>query len=105
MDIRSNYGRKTIIFNIRTSIRCFAKSKEIHCLINAGFGLIGADWNKKEVEEALKNAETIEIGGQQCKSMGHALVCIPKNAKKQSDLYFFESDKEKVDYYEKLLKE
>ena len=39
------------------------------------------------------------------KALGHALVCIPKNAKKQSDLYFFQSDEEKVDYYEKLLKE
>ena len=46
-----------------------------------------------------------ESGGQQYKSIGHVLVCIPKNAKKQSDLYFFESDKEKVDYYEKLSKE
>ena len=23
------------------------------------------------------------------RALGHALVCIPKNAKKQSDLYFF----------------
>ena len=96
---------KRLFLTLEQALDVLPKSKEIHCFINAGFGLVGADWNKKEVEEALKNAETIEIGGQQCKSMGHALVCIPKNAKKQSDLYFFESDKEKIDYYEKLSKE
>ena len=96
---------KRLFLTLEQALDVLPKSEEIHCFVNAGFGLIGADWNKDKVKEALKNAENIEIGGEQCKALGHALVCIPKNAKKQSDLYFFQSDKEKVDYYEKLLKE
>ena len=96
---------KRLFLTLEQALDILPKSEEIHCFVNASFGLIGADWNRKKVEETLKNAETIDIGGEHCKALGHALVCIPKNAKKQSDLYFFQSDKEKVDYYEKLLKE
>ena len=94
-----------LFLTLEQALDVLPKGKEIHCFINDGLGLIGADWNKEKVKDALKNAEIIEIGGEQCKALGHALVCIPQNAKKQSDLYFFQSDKEKVDYYEKLLKE
>lgn len=96
---------KRLFLTLEQALDVLPKSEEIHCFVNAGFGLIGADWNKDRVKETLEDAENIEIGGEQCKALGHALVCIPKNAKKLSDLYFFQSDKEKVDYYEKLLKE
>lgn len=94
-----------LFLTLEQALDVLPQDKEIHCFVNTPFGLIGADWSKQKVREALENAETIEIGGEQCKSLSHALVCIPRNAKKQSDLYFFQSDKEKIDYYETLLKE
>lgn len=77
----------------------------IHCFMDSGFALVGADWVKETVINALTEAERIEIGGEQCKALGHALVCVPKGAKYQSDLYFFESRVDKIDYYEELLGE
>lgn len=94
-----------LYLTLEQALDILPKGNQIHCFVNTPFGLIGADWDKQKVKETLENAETVEIGGEQCKSIGHALVCIPKNAQKQSDLYFFQSDKAKVDYYEKLLKE
>ena len=93
------------ILTIEQAIDILPQKEQIHCFINAGFGLVGADWNKEKVVEALKCAEVVEIGGEQCKALKHALVCIPKNAKRQSDLYFFESRVDKIDYYEELLGE
>ena len=90
---------------IEQAIDILPQNEQIHCFIDAGFGLVGADWNKEKVIETLESAESIEIGGEQCKILKHALVCIPKNAKKQSDLYFFESRVDKIDYYEELLGE
>lgn len=94
-----------LFLTFEQAIDILPKEEQIHCFINATFGLIGADWEKEKVTETLSNADSIEIGGEQCKALGHALVCVPKGAKYQSDIYFFQSDKEKVEYYEKLLEE
>lgn len=93
------------ILTIEQAIDILPQNDKIHCFVNAEFGLIGADWDKEKVVETLKEAEFVEIGGEQCKALKHALICIPKNAKRQSDLYFFESRVDKIDYYEKLLGE
>lgn len=94
-----------LFLTLEQAIDILPKEEQIHCFINATFGLIGADWKKEKVTETLSNADSIVIGGEQCKALGHALVCVPKGAKYQSDLYFFESRVDKIDYYEELLGE
>lgn len=93
------------ILTIEQAIDILPQKEQIHCFRDVGFGLVGADWNKEKVVETLKGAEVVEIGGERCKASKHALVCVPKNAKVQSDLYFFESRVDKIDYYEELLGE
>lgn len=92
-----------LFLTLEQAIDILPEGQEIHNFLNAPFGLIGADWPRERVIKALTAAETIEIGGEQCKALNHALVCIPKGVKRQSDIFFFESNKEKVEYYEKLL--
>ena len=57
------------------AISLLKKSSQIHTFRNTGNILIGCDWRKKEVIKTLKaNPDKIEIGGEQCRSMGHGLV-------------------------------
>ena len=72
------------------------KEKQVHNFIQAGFGLIGADWNIQQVTECLDEANSIEIGGEQCRQLGHGIVVI-----KGENVYFFEADNKKLELLEK----
>ena len=88
---------KQIHLTVEEVISVLKNQENVHTFINAGFGLIGADWSKEELIEKLEIAEDIQVGGEQCRAMSHGIVIFPKNAKKQSDLYFVECDNEKLD--------
>lgn len=63
----------------------------IHCFLSATFGLIGADHSRTSFMEELEKAESIEVGGDNCRGMNHALVLwIGKEP------YFFEHNEEKL---------
>ena len=70
---------------------------KIHCFLAASFGLIGADHDNKSFEEELNKASSIEVGGNNCRSMNHALVLWIEGKP-----YFFEHNEEKL---KELLKE
>lgn len=72
----------------------------VHAQKDGGMVIIGADWGKDSVEDALDTAEIIEIGGKGCRAMGHAIVVIPKNAKYQSEIVFFEHNEDKLKAFE-----
>lgn len=50
------------------------RHEEIHCFLNPGGMLIGADWSWKSFEECLDNAERITIAGESASRMGHGLA-------------------------------
>ena len=50
------------------------ESELIHCFINAGFGLIGADWDWPKFLQALDNAKSIQHSGATAVSMGHPVA-------------------------------
>lgn len=58
-------------------------------------GLVGADWEIESVEKLLEEAEEIEIGGENCRSMNHGLAVL-----KNKQVYFFEADNKKLAKYE-----
>lgn len=70
---------------------------KIHCFLAASFGLIGADHDIKSFAEKLNKASSIEVGGNNCRSMSHALVLWIED-----EPYFFEHNEEKL---KTLLKE
>ena len=76
------------------------KDGQVHNFVPASFGIIGADWGIEEVKECFKEAEHIEIGGEQCRAMGHGIAVI-----KGKNIYFFEADNAKLDKYDKDEKE
>ena len=46
----------------------------IHCLVQAGFALIGADWTWAEFENAIKCSSQLSKSGQTATSMGYGLA-------------------------------
>lgn len=72
-------------------------NKQIHCFLSFGFGLIGADHSKESFLKDLETAKEIEVGGDYCRRMGHALVLWQKDTP-----YFFEHAEDKL---KELLKE
>lgn len=72
------------------------KENQVHNFIPAPFGIIGADWSIEDVKECLESANSIEIGGEQCRKMGHGIAVT-----KQENVYFFEADNNKLDLLDK----
>ncbi len=65
----------------------------VHNYLNPNAGLMmGCDFSRENAVEALRKAVQIEIGGDGCKAMGHALVVWDT---KQS-YSFFEAEKGRV---------
>ena len=57
------------------AIKLLGDAKEIHTFRSGSMMLIGADRSRESVIDALRsNPQSIEIGGEQCRAMGHGLV-------------------------------
>jgi hypothetical protein len=89
---------KRVILTADQAIKLLGKRKEIHTFANPRGMLLGADHSRKSLIEDLKNARSIEIGGDQCKAMGHGLVMYMKN-----EPLFIEVDKDELFELEKSL--
>ena len=71
----------------------FPQGEYIHNFANPAAGMmIGCDYERCNAIEALKSAKQIEIGGDQCKAMGHALVVWDSDSR----YTFFATDPDKV---------
>lgn len=85
--------REKILITPDEAITLLPDGDQIHTFRSGTGILIGADWSRKSIIEALRNnPDMIEIGGDGCKSMGHGLVCWTSN----TDPLFIEADKDKV---------
>ena len=68
-------------------------SERIHTFRSLTGILLGCDWDKSSiVEELERNTFGIEIGGEQCKRMGHGLVIWTSH----NDPLFVEADKDRI---------
>lgn len=68
------------------------KDNQIHCFVNPNVNmLVGADHSKESFMNDLETVKEIEVGGEQCRKMGHALVLWKRN-----EPYFFEHNEEKL---------
>ena len=68
------------------------EDNQIHCFLNSVPNmLVGADHSKDSFLNDLETAKEIEVGGEQCRKMGHALVLWQGN-----NPYFFEHNEDKL---------
>jgi len=70
-----------------------------HILNNIGSMLAGFDMPIATVLEKIATADKLEIGGEQCMAMGHALVIHPQGAKRHGELWFVKHDPKKIKKY------
>lgn len=65
--------------------------EQIHCFLSASFGLVGADHSKESFLNDLERAKWIEVGGDTCRGMNHALVLWIEDTP-----HFFEHDEDRL---------
>jgi hypothetical protein len=82
------------------AISLLPNSDYVHTFYNLAFGLCGADWNKTEIFEKLKESEIIELTGETARSMGHGM-CAYNKGKGLSEVLFIETDNEKLLAFDK----
>lgn len=72
------------------------KGKTVHVYCNPNGMLIGADWDLKDVHSEFEShPDSIEIGGEMCRRMGHAIV-----VHRNDGPWFFANDKAKLDKFD-----
>lgn len=73
------------------------ENNQIHNFVSSSFALIGADYDLETFNRYLDKATCIEVGGEHCRGMNHALAVY-----RNGEVYFFEHDEDKL---KELLKE
>lgn len=69
----------------------------VHIQKNPQAGMfMGFDKKVETLLEEMKEADAIEIGGENCMAMGHGIFVLPKGAKYHHELFFIQHDKEKM---------
>ena len=72
-------------------------NNQIHNFVSTSFALIGSDYNLETFNRYLDEATCIEVGGEHCRGMNHALA-----VHRNGEVYFFEHNEDKL---KELLKE
>lgn len=63
----------------------------IHNFVSTSFALLGADYGLETFNQYLDEATCIEVGGEHCRGMNHALAIF-----RNGEVYFFEHDEDKL---------
>lgn len=72
----------------------------IHTFYNPGFGLVGTDWSREDILDKLQKSDYLELTGPAAKGLGHGLCAYDRSAKKQGDILFIATDKERLERLE-----
>lgn len=83
-----------IIITPDQAIDALLDGETVHNFIQSGPMMLGCDYSREHAIKAIRNADSIEIGGDACKGMKHPLVVW-----KDDKYSFFEAD---MDAIEKL---
>ena len=67
------------------------RDNKIHSFLSNSIALVGADHSLEDFLKELDEAKEIEVGGEHCRAMGHALVLWERDTP-----YFFEHDEDKL---------
>lgn len=63
---------------------------------NPGFGLVGADWSRKDIINKIQGSEIVELTGKIARGMGHGICVYNEDTKLHSDILFIETDESKL---------
>lgn len=77
------------------AIAMLPDGEEIHTFRNFPMGLIGADWDREGLLEAIKTGSP-QIGGKTCRELGHGLVIFTGD-----EPLFIETKKNAIEEFER----
>jgi hypothetical protein len=89
-------SEKRHFLTVDEAISILPDGDSIHTFRDAAV-LIGADWSRKDIIDAIQKSELREITGPGARGSGHGLAVYPKNAIYHSDILFVETDKKRLD--------
>lgn len=70
------------------AIAMLADGETVHVFRNVAGFLIGANWTRAQVIEAIQKSGQCELAGPQAEKSGHGLVVFPPDAEFHSDVFF-----------------
>jgi hypothetical protein len=82
------------------ALSALPEGENVHCFVSGGGILFGADWNRKQVEQYIEEADSVVIGGGMSRRMGHGLAVFGTDG-----LKFFEAKEEALQKLEKEVKD
>jgi hypothetical protein len=86
-----------IVLTAEEATSLISNDELIHTFRSSPGLLMGSDWRRSELIKTFKKCR-IEIGGDQCKAMGHGLVVWTS----ENNPLFVEADKDKIFELEKF---
>lgn len=66
-------SNEKIILTSEQALSMLPEGDRIHTFRSAPMALIGADWDRDDLEKAIRENQC-EVGGDQCQAMNHGLV-------------------------------
>lgn len=58
------------------AVKRLPDAEQVHTFRQAGFAIIGADWDKTSLLDAMRKAPEIQVTGPQAQSMKHGLCIV-----------------------------
>jgi hypothetical protein len=87
-----------LILTKEQAVELIGDRESIHTLVNPSPSiLIGCDYSRKEIMEAIEQSHLIEVAGESAKSMGHGIVIWTS----ESNYMFVEVDAQQLNEIEK----
>ena len=84
------------------AIAILPEGETVHTFYNNPVALVGADWERSEVEDKIKKSDFRELTGPGAKGMHHGL-CVYNKGDTQGDILFIETDDAKLETLEAQL--
>ena len=85
-----------VFLNEEETLSLLPDGDYIHTFLNPGFGLVGADWERNELVEKIRNSNKLELAGPAARSMGHGLCVYSTDTKYHDDILFVETDEKRL---------
>jgi hypothetical protein len=89
-------SEKIHFLTVDEAISILPDGDSVHTFRDAAV-LLGADWSREDIIDAIQKSERREITGPGARGSGHGLALYPPNAKYHSDILFVETDKKRLD--------
>lgn len=73
MDNQTKGDKKEFLL-FEAAVARLPNTETVHTFRQGGVAILGADWSKKEIIDALRTAKIIEVTGENAQELGHGMA-------------------------------